>query len=97
VTRNELAKAVARRVGATQAQTRIAVVEVLACLDDALCEGRRIELRGFGTLRPRYYSGYTGRDPRTGDSVEIPAKVMPVFRPSRLLVDRLNDSNGEIR
>jgi integration host factor subunit beta len=97
MTRNELASVVGDRVGVSDMEAKKAVVTVFDAMRAALCEGRRVEIRGFGTLRPRYYSGYTGRDPRTGDSVEIPAKVMPVFRPSRVLVMRLNAMDEEMK
>jgi len=96
VTRSELVNAVSRRVGRSREETRQAVDTVLRALENALRDGRRVELRGLGTLRPRYYPGYIGRDPRTGDNVEILAKVMPVFRPSRTLLSRLNESS-EVR
>jgi integration host factor subunit beta len=97
MTRNELAGVIGSRAGVSDKEAKKAVLAVFETIGDALCEGSRVELRGFGTLRPRYYSGYTGRDPRTGDSVEIPAKVMPVFRPSRVLVQRLNASDEEMQ
>ena len=97
MTRNELARAVAEREGIAQSEARRAVGHVLERLAEALCEGRRIEVRGFGTLRSRYYPGYTGRDPRNGDEVEIPPKVLPVFRPGRELLQHLNAVDEENR
>jgi len=97
MTRNQLAKVVARRTGIAEADARSALAAVLERVAAALCEGRRVELRGLGTLRPRYYPGYTGRDPRNGDEVEIPPKVLPAYRPGRELLQRLNSANKEIR
>ncbi len=95
MTRNELADAVAKREDLTRVDARKAVIQVLERLATALCEGRRVEVRGLGTLRPRYYAGYIGRDPRNGDPVEIPPKVLPVFRPGRELLQRLNHVDEE--
>ncbi|NCG20732.1 MAG: integration host factor subunit beta [Rhodobacterales bacterium] len=77
-----------------QSRARGAVDAVFDELAMALEEGRRIEIRGFGTLRPRYYPEYTGRDPRTGEPVMVASKVLPAFRPARDLIRRQNGENG---
>lgn len=46
----------------------------------AFKEGRRVELRGFGSFVVREYDGYMGRNPRTGDAVSVPPKRMPFFK-----------------
>ncbi len=57
-----------------------------------LAEGGRVELRGFGTFSTRPRSARTGRNPRTGDSVEVPAKRVPYFKPGKEMRERLNSS-----
>lgn len=55
-----------------------------------LAEGGRVELRGFGTFSTRERDARTGRNPRTGDSVEVPAKRVPYFKPGKEMRERLN-------
>jgi integration host factor subunit beta len=62
-------------------------------LADALRDGRRIELRGFGSFRVRDYDGYLGRNPRNGESVTVPPKRMPFFKMGKEIKEALNDGN----
>ena len=55
-----------------------------------LAEGGRVELRGFGTFSTRSRDARTGRNPRTGTSVDVPAKRVPYFKPGKEMRDRLN-------
>jgi len=55
-----------------------------------LAEGGRVELRGFGTFSTRQRAARTGRNPRTGESVEVPAKKVPYFKPGKEVRERLN-------
>lgn len=57
---------------------------------DALARGDRVELRGFGTFSVKTRPGRTGRNPRTGESVEVEAKTVPYFKTGKELRDRLN-------
>lgn len=57
---------------------------------DALARGDRVELRGFGTFSVKEREARIGRNPRTGESVEVPAKKMPFFKTGKLLRDRMN-------
>lgn len=47
--------------------------------------GERIEIRGFGSFRVHHYSGYEGRNPRTGEAVDVLPKRLPLFRQSKLI------------
>jgi integration host factor subunit beta len=55
-----------------------------------LAEGGRVELRGFGTFSTRQRDARTGRNPRTGDSVPVPSKRVPYFKPGKEMRERLN-------
>jgi len=55
-----------------------------------LAEGGRVELRGFGAFSTREREARTGRNPRTGDTVEVPAKRVPYFKPGKEMRERLN-------
>lgn len=55
-----------------------------------LAEGGRVELRGFGTFSTRQRDARTGRNPRTGDAVDVPEKKVPYFKPGKEMRERLN-------
>ena len=55
-----------------------------------LAEGGRVELRGFGAFSTRERQARTGRNPRTGEPVEVPAKRVPYFKPGKEMRERLN-------
>jgi integration host factor subunit beta len=55
-----------------------------------LQSGDKIEIRGFGSFRIRQRKPRTGRNPKTGDKVEVPAKRVPYFKPSKELRDLVN-------
>ena len=59
---------------------------------DALRGGDKLEIRGFGSFRTRQRKPRTGRNPKTGSKVEVPAKRVPFFKPSKELRDLVNDS-----
>ena len=54
--------------------------------------GDKIEIRGFGSFRTRQRKPRVGRNPKTGDRVEVPAKKIPFFKPSKELKDLVNES-----
>lgn len=59
-------------------------------ITDALAQGRRVELRGFGAFSTRSRDPRTGRNPRTGAAVKVDAKKVPYFKPGKELRERLN-------
>ena len=56
----------------------------------ALCRQEKVELRGFGSFKHRQRRARVGRNPRTGDRVEVPAKVVPYFKPGKDLRQLVN-------
>lgn len=59
---------------------------------EALANGDRVELRGFGAFSVKKRDARIGRNPRTGESVQVDEKHVPFFKTGKLLRDRLNDS-----
>src|SRR5437588_11224189 len=57
-----------------------------------LQKGEKIEIRGFGSFRTRERRGRVGRNPKTGEKVEVPAKKIPYFKPSKELKDFVNNA-----
>ncbi|MCB2085880.1 MAG: integration host factor subunit beta [Sphingomonadaceae bacterium] len=56
-----------------------------------LAEGGRVELRGFGAFSTREREARKGRNPRTGETVDVPAKRVPYFKPGKEMRERLNE------
>ncbi|WP_440056057.1 integration host factor subunit beta [Pseudoalteromonas sp. T1lg65] len=69
-----------------------AVKEILEQMAGSLSDSERIEIRGFGSFSLHYRSPRTGRNPKTGDTVELDGKYVPHFKPGKELRDRVNES-----
>lgn len=65
---------------------------ILETISNGLAEGKRIEFRGFGSLRLRYRKPRQGRNPRTGSSVPVKGKYFPHFKPGRQLRQRVDEA-----
>jgi integration host factor subunit beta len=63
---------------------------VFDCISQQLADGGRVELRGFGTFTTRARDGRTGRNPRTGEAVDVQPKRVPYFKPGKEMRQRLN-------
>ena len=63
-------------------------------ITDQLAQGGRVELRGFGAFSTRQRDARTGRNPRTGEAVDVKAKRVPYFKPGKEMRERLN-LNGD--
>ena len=59
-------------------------------MKEALERGERVEIRGFGSFRVKSYKGYKGRNPRTGEIVDVPPKRLPFFKVGRELKEMVN-------
>ncbi|GAB2502600.1 integration host factor subunit beta [Pseudoxanthomonas sangjuensis] len=69
----------------------LAVKSLLEMMGGALAQGERIEIRGFGSFSLHYRPPRLGRNPKTGDSVALPAKHVPHFKPGKELRERVSD------
>ena len=63
-------------------------------MSDALAEGDRVEIRGFGSFKVKEYEGYVGRNPKTLEAVEVKPKKLPFFKCGRELKRRLNSQES---
>jgi len=75
----------------SQADVELAVRCILEQMSRALSQGERIEIRGFGSFSLHYRPPRMGRNPRTGDSVALPGKYVPHFKPGKALRERVNE------
>ena len=89
--RSELLQALARDNPELRAEEIEQVVDIFFDeVSERLAEGGRVELRGFGAFSTREREARQGRNPRTGESVEVPAKRVPYFKPGKEMRGALN-------
>ena len=86
MTRSDLVARLAERFAQlTQRDTEFAVKTILDAMSDALARGHRIEIRGFGSFSINRRPPRVGRNPRSGEQVTIPEKLVPHFKPGKAL------------
>lgn len=90
MTKADLVEVVARAADLTKKDAEVVVEEVFAAIIESLNRGEKIELRGFGSFRIRQRNSRRGRNPKTGDAVDIPAKAVPYFKPGKELRELIN-------
>jgi len=95
MTKAELVDEVARVVQLTKKQAETIVNIVFDSIVDSLRAGQKIELRGFGSFRLRSRKSRTGRNPKTGEKVEVPSKKIPYFKPGKELKELINKALSE--
>jgi integration host factor subunit beta len=96
MTKSELIAALAERHTQLVAKdTELAVKTVLDAMSIALASGQRIEIRGFGSFGLNYRPPRTGRNPKTGERVQVPPKHVPHFKAGKELRDRV-DYEGNV-
>jgi DNA-binding protein HU-beta len=88
--KQELIKKVAEDAGLTQKQASAALESTLAAIKAAVAEGSKVQLIGFGTFESKKREARQGRNPRTGNAVEIDAAVLPVFKAGKAFKDEVN-------
>ena len=93
MTRSELIQALASKYQLTNGDASETVKIVLEAIAETLENGERVEIRGFGSFHVIERDARTGRNPKTGESVSIPAKKIPHFKPGKELKERGLQSN----
>jgi integration host factor subunit beta len=91
MTKSDLIDEVVNVAGISKKQAEIIVNTLFASIVDALQQDDKIELRGFGSFRVRRRRSRQGRNPKTGDRVDVPEKRIPYFKPGKELKDLIND------
>ncbi|WP_461833928.1 HU family DNA-binding protein [Desulfothermus sp.] len=88
--KSELIKAFAKKENLSTEDATLIVNIFFDSIKEALKEGRRVEIRGFGSFKIKEYDGYIGRNPSTGEQVEVKPKRLPFFRVGKELKEFLN-------
>ena len=89
MTKKDMAKAIAEAMGLTQGQAREVVQRVLDGITETLLNEGRIELRNFGVFEVKRRKPRKARNPRTGEKVSVPAKLIVTFKPGREMEQRV--------
>lgn len=93
MTKSELIERLAQRQALlSYRDVELAVKTLLELMSQALAQGERIEIRGFGSFSLHYRPPRTGRNPKTGDAVPLPSKYVPHFKPGKELRERVDRS-----
>lgn len=95
MTKADLVAEVERVAELPRKDAEAAVETIFESIISALQSDDKIEIRGFGSFRTRERRGRTGRNPKTGAKVEVPAKKIPFFKPSKELKDYVNNPQPE--
>jgi integration host factor subunit beta len=90
MTKADLIEEVSRAVEMSRKDSEVIVETVFDSIVKTLRSGDKIEIRGFGSFRTRERKSRVGRNPKTGARVEVPAKKIPFFKPSKELKDVVN-------
>lgn len=93
MTKSELIERLAEQlVHLPYKDVELAVKTILEHMSTALAQGERIEIRGFGSFSLHFRAPRTGRNPKTGESVELTGKHVPHFKPGKELRERVNEA-----
>jgi integration host factor subunit beta len=95
MTKADLIEEVSRLAELTRKDSEVIVETIFDSVVRALRTGDKIEIRGFGSFRTRQRKPRVGRNPKTGDRVEVPPKKIPFFKPSKELKDMVNREAGK--
>jgi len=90
MTKADLVEEVSKVTELTRKDAEVIVDTLFESVIKALKEGDKLEVRGFGSFRVRQRNSRVGRNPKTGEKVEVPAKRVPYFKPSKELKDLIN-------
>ena len=97
LTKSELIEQLAQKqTQLSVSDVELAVKVVLDNMTETLATGGRIEVRGFGSFSLHFRKPRTGRNPKTGDTVNLRGKHVPHFKPGKELRERVNQSNSEL-
>jgi integration host factor subunit beta len=96
MTRSDLVEELAAKfVQLTHQDAEFAVKAILDAMNDALVRGQRIEIRGFGSFSVNHRPARMGRNPRSGESVAIPERRVPHFKPGKALREAVDQQAAE--
>ncbi len=93
--KSDLVEKVASQAETTKKQAEQVVNLVFDSMSNALANGDRIEIRGFGTFVSKHYPAYEGRNPRTGEVIQVDEKHLPFFKVGKNLRERVDGKSSQ--
>ena len=91
MTKADLVKAVSEKANCPKKDAEMAINTVIDCITDAVAQGEKVQIVGFGTFEVRERGEKKCKNPRTGEEMITPAKKAPVFKAGKALKDAVND------
>ncbi|MCK5808907.1 integration host factor subunit beta [bacterium] len=88
--KSDLAKQLAEKASLSKGDAEKCVAIVWESIQDALTQGERVEIRGFGSFSVKHFDAREGRNPKTGESIKIEPRSLPRFKAGKDLKDRIN-------
>ena len=89
--KSELIEALAEEQNLPVREARSIVETILETMAEALVRGENVEIRGFGSFQVREYESYTGRNPKSGDTIKVTPKKLPFFKVGKELREQVNE------
>ena len=84
----ELIERLKEQAGITKTEAKAIVTLIFDKMAETLSDGERVEIRGLGSFKVKNYEAYTGRNPKTGESISVPTKKLPYFKCGKELKER---------
>ena len=88
--KSQLIEALAKRESLTIKKAEMVVNTLFGSIEEALISGDRVEIRGFGSFKVKSYDGYQGRNPKTGEVIQVAEKKLPFFKVGKELKERVD-------
>ncbi len=93
--KSDLIEALSEEAGLHRRTAERLVNEVFDAMTESLVRGEGVEIRGFGSFSIRHYDSYVGRNPKTGEKIQVPPKRLPFFKVGKELRERVKDKVGK--
>ncbi len=91
--RSDLISALKQEINLSRSYAERVVNTFFDTIAETLTEGERVEIRGFGSFTVNHYKPYTGRNPKTGMQIYVPAKKLPFFKVGKELKERVDNTD----
>jgi len=95
MTKADLVRVISAETGIIRKDVALAVDAFLDSVKDSMKDGKHIEIRGFGTFKLKKRKSRIGRNPKTDEKVEVPARIVPTFKFSRAFKEEVNEANND--
>jgi nucleoid DNA-binding protein len=92
--KSDIVDSISGKIGVPKAQVQQMVDDVFDLIAEGLTKGEKIDLRGFGTFSVRDSKARTGRNPQSGEPIQIPARRVPAFKPGKELKEKVNGAGA---